>query len=173
MDAKIVNIFGFHKILTRHFIEKFLFTAIYLTIYLFWPYVQLFINLVSGLIESGAEEHEQVADFEHGIVFYCTTANFMESGGVHVYLRFVGDVYVGLAAELATAHRMQWHTVHRACRLIILVNQSFNLTMLNKLLDLGVVSAFAGGIFEDTRFETGAFDDYSPSFIIPNPSKVQ
>lgn len=27
-----------------------------------------------------------------------------------------------------------------------------------ELLDLGVVSAFAGGIFEDTKFETGAFD---------------
>ncbi len=97
----------------------------------------------------------------------------MQSGGVHIYLRFVGDVYVSLAAELATAHRMQWHTVHSACHLIILVNQTVNLTMLKQLLDLGVVSAFAGGIFEDAKFETGAFDYYSPSFIIPNPSKVQ
>lgn len=68
---------------------------------------------------------------------------------------------------------MQWHTVHSACRLIILVNQSFNLTMFKKLLNLGVVYAFAGGIFEDTKFETGVFDYYSPSFIILNPSKVQ
>ena len=64
MDAKIVNIFGFHKILTRHFIEKFLFTAVYL----FRQYFQLLINPVAGLIEGGAEKHEQVADFEHGIV---------------------------------------------------------------------------------------------------------
>ena len=65
-----------------------------------------------------------------------------------------------LAAQLATAYRMQWHTVHRACCLIILVNQSVNLTMLKELLYLGVVSAFAGGIFENTKFETGAFDDF-------------
>lgn len=45
----------------------------------------------------------------------------MEFRSIHIYLRFVGDVYVGLAAELATAHRMQWHTVHRACCLIILL----------------------------------------------------
>ena len=55
---------------------------------------------------------------------------------------------------------MQWHTVHRTCRLIILVNQSVNLTMFKELLDLGVVSAFAGGIFEDTKFEPGAYDDF-------------
>ena len=67
-------------------------------------YIQLLVNPVSGLIEGGAEEHEQVAYFEHGIVFYRAAAYFMESGGIHVYLRFVGDVYVGLAAELATAY---------------------------------------------------------------------
>lgn len=93
-------------------------------------YIQLLINPVSWLIEGGAEKHEQVADFEHGIVLYCTTTYFMEAGCIHVYLRFVGDVYVGFTAEFATAYRMQWHTVHRACRLIILVNQSVNLTML-------------------------------------------
>ncbi len=78
----------------------------------------------------------------------------MEPGGIYVYLRFVGDVYVSFAAELATAYRMQWHTVHSACRLIILVNQTVNLTMLKELLNLGVVTAFAGGIFEDTKFES-------------------
>ena len=51
-------------------------------------YVQLLVNPVSGLIEGGAEEHEQVADFKHGIVFNCTIAYFMESGGIHIYLRF-------------------------------------------------------------------------------------
>lgn len=61
VDANIVNIFGFHKILTRHFIEKFLFTPVYI----FRQYIQLLINPVSGLIEGGAEEHEQIADFEH------------------------------------------------------------------------------------------------------------
>lgn len=123
-------------------------------------YIQLLINPVTGLIKGGAEEHEQVADFKHGIVFNRTTAYFMESGCIHVYLRFVGNVYMRLAAQLATAHRMQWHTVHHACRLIILVNQTVNLTMFKKLLNLGVVSAFAGGIFENAKFETGAFDDF-------------
>ena len=99
MDAKIINIFGFHKILTPHSIEKFLVTAIYL----FWQHIQLFINSVLRLIEGGTEEHEQVADFEHGIVFNGTTTYLMESGGVHVYLRFVGDVYVSLTAQFATA----------------------------------------------------------------------
>ena len=55
---------------------------------------------------------------------------------------------------------MQWHSVHSACCLIILVNQSVNLTMLKELLNLGVVSAFAGSIFENTKFETGLFDDF-------------
>lgn len=62
MDAKIVNIFGFHKILTPYSNEKFLFTAVYR----FREYVQLLIHPVWGLIEGDAEEHEQVADFKHG-----------------------------------------------------------------------------------------------------------
>lgn len=103
----------------------------------------MLINPVSGLIECGAEKHEQVADFEHGIVLHRAAAYFVKSGGIHIYLRFVGNVYMCLAAELATAYRMQRHTVHRACRLIILVNQTVNLTMLKELLNLGVVSAFA------------------------------
>lgn len=118
--------------------QRFLHPAICL----FRQNFQLLINPVSGLIESCADEHEQVADFKHGIVFNCAAAYFMKSGGIHVHLRFVGDLYVGLAAEFATAYRMQWHTVHRACRLIILVNHSVNLTMLKKLLNLGIVSAF-------------------------------
>lgn len=93
-------------------------------------------------------------------MLHCAAAYFMKSGGVHIYLRFVGDVYVGLAAELATAYRMQWHSIHCACCLITLVNQSVYLTMRKELLNLGVVSALAGGIFEDTKFETGAFDDF-------------
>lgn len=84
----------------------------------------------------------------------------MESGGIHIYLRFVGNVYMCLAAEFATAYRMQWHTVHRACCLIILVNQSVNLTMRKVFLDLGILSAIAGGIFENTKFENEAFDDF-------------
>lgn len=56
------------------------------------------------LIEGGAEEHELVADFEHGIVFNCAAPDFMKSGGIYVYLRFVGDIYVSLTAQLATAH---------------------------------------------------------------------
>lgn len=51
---KIVNFFGFHKILTRHSCEKFLFT----TVYLLRQYIQLLINPVSGLIEGGAEKHK-------------------------------------------------------------------------------------------------------------------
>ena len=76
-------------------------------------------------------------------MLHCAAAYLMEPGGVHIYRRFIGDVYVCLAAELATAYRMQWHTVHYACHLIILVNQSVNLTMLKKLLYLGVVSTLA------------------------------
>lgn len=44
-------------------------------------YIQLLVHPVSGLIEGGAEEHEQVADFEHGIVLYCAAAYFTKSGG--------------------------------------------------------------------------------------------
>ncbi len=77
---KIVNIFGFHKNLTRYFSEKFLLTVVYLI----WQYVQLLINPVSGLIEGGAEEHEQVADSEHGIVLNCAAAYFMKSGSIHL-----------------------------------------------------------------------------------------
>lgn len=32
--------------------------------------------------------------------------------------------------------------------------------MFKELLHLGVISALARGIFENTKFETGAFDDY-------------
>lgn len=90
----------------------------------------------------------------------CAAAYFMKSGGVHIYLRFVGDVYVSLAAELATAYRMEWHSVHCSCRFIVLVNHSVYLTMFKQLLNLGVVSALAGRILENSKFETGAFDDF-------------
>jgi len=61
VDAKIINIFGSHKFLTPHSIEKFLVTAIYL----FWQHIQLFINSVLRLIEGGTEEHEEVMKFKH------------------------------------------------------------------------------------------------------------
>lgn len=64
----------------------------------------MFINSISRLIESGAEKHEKVAYFEHGIVFNCATTYFMEAGGIHVHLYFVGDVYVSFTAEFATAY---------------------------------------------------------------------
>lgn len=44
VDAKIVHIFGFHKILAPHSNEKFLFTPIYLI----GQYIQLLIHQVSG-----------------------------------------------------------------------------------------------------------------------------
>ena len=80
-------------------LSKFLVTAIYL----FWQHVQLFINSVLRLIEGGTEKHEEVMKFKHWIVFNGTTTYLMESSGIHIYLRFVGDVYVSLTAQFATA----------------------------------------------------------------------
>lgn len=68
MDAKIVNIFDFHKILTPHSIEKFLFTAFYFI----WQHIEPLVNSVLRLIEADAQEREQASDFKHRILFHCT-----------------------------------------------------------------------------------------------------